>query len=608
MNLAEIPFGFVRDALVHAGFGGGLGKLPNCTVCNGQLTVDDNGRFGTTVHCSNGCSSDAIVAPLEPYLLERMREAEVASMIVGEKWPARPLAVDRAVPVFPLDALPEHLGEFVSQLAVQTQTPVDLAGMLVLATLAASAAKLAVVEIRDGWREPLNLYVAVVLPPAARKSSVHAEVTKPLRRHEREEAERTREERARAQSALKLAERRLDVAIDRAAKASPSERHESEAEVARLTNEKRAAVVPPEPRLVVDDCTPEKLATLLSEQGGRMAVLSPEGGVFELMAGRYSDKGANLDVYLKAHAGDDLRVDRVGRPSDHVERPALTFGLAIQPDVLRSLRDQPGFRGRGLLGRFLYALPRNTVGSRKSNPSPLSPLVAARYEQSLSGLLKYPPARTADSRPVEHVLKLSSPALEALLTFMDELEPKLGHGGELEHIGDWAGKLAGAVCRIAGLLHLATEGSAAFTTPISELAMARAQGLGRYLLAHALAAFDDMACDPASSAARAILRHLQHHSEPEPGWTTRAVHQALRKRAAFAKADSLADGFDLLVDHGWLRLRHEDAQRQRPGTGGRSSLFIDLHPSLTGSKGSNGQPSRSFEPFEPIFHQPHEAA
>ena len=60
------------------------------------------------------------------------------------------------------------------------------------------------------------------------------------------------------------------------------------------------------PRFLFDDCTPEKLASLLAQHGGRMAILSPEGGIIELMAGRYSDsRASNLGVYLKAHAADD---------------------------------------------------------------------------------------------------------------------------------------------------------------------------------------------------------------------------------------------------------------------------------------------------------------
>ena len=53
-----------------------------------------------------------------------------------------------------------------------------------------------------------------------------------------------------------------------------------------------------------------------------MAVMSAEGGdVFDQMGGRYQ-RMPNFGVYLKGHAGDTLRVDRVHRPAEYVEQPA----------------------------------------------------------------------------------------------------------------------------------------------------------------------------------------------------------------------------------------------------------------------------------------------
>ena len=332
----------------------------------------------------------------------------------------------RAVPGFPVEALPGWCSEYVRALALATQTPPDLAAVLALSVVATCAAKRARVELREGWIEPLNLFVAVVLPPASRKSAVFSAIVQPLRARERSEIDRVCPEREAALSAVKLAEKRLERAIARAGRETEGKEAE---EIQRLTAERCEIKVPPEPRLITDDCTPERLASLLAEQGGRMALLSPEGGVFEMMAGRYSERGANLEVYLKGHAGDDLRVDRVGRPSDFVPAPALTVGLATQPDVLRSLRDQPRFRGRGLLGRFLYALPRNTVGLRDVNPPAVPPPVAAGYEQRILELLAMTPSTDTAGTPRERLLQLTDGARAAFLGFAAELEPQLGAGG-----------------------------------------------------------------------------------------------------------------------------------------------------------------------------------
>ena len=123
------------------------------------------------------------------------------------------------------------------------------------------------------------------------------------------------------------------------------------------------------PRLLCDDVTAEKVASLLAENDGRLAIMSPEGDIFDLMAGRYSKNGPNLGVFLKGHAGDDLRVGRVNkdRLAEFVHKPALSMGLTVQPGVLCGLIAQPKFRSRGLLGRFLYSLPESRLGHRKIN-------------------------------------------------------------------------------------------------------------------------------------------------------------------------------------------------------------------------------------------------
>ena len=56
-----------------------------------------------------------------------------------------------------------------------------------------------------------------------------------------------------------------------------------------------------------------------------MAVLSDEGGIYEVMSGLYSDGRANIDVFLKSHAGSPVRVDR-GTRTAHLNHPLSSFG------------------------------------------------------------------------------------------------------------------------------------------------------------------------------------------------------------------------------------------------------------------------------------------
>ncbi len=102
------------------------------------------------------------------------------------------------------------------------------------------------------------------------------------------------------------------------------------------------------PRLYTGDVTPERLQSLLVEHNEAMSVFSDEPGIFAVLGGAYSGGQVMLDVFLQGYSGMAVRVDRAGRVA-HLDRPALTFGLLLQNEVLRDVAGNPRFRGSGLL-------------------------------------------------------------------------------------------------------------------------------------------------------------------------------------------------------------------------------------------------------------------
>jgi replicative DNA helicase len=233
----------------------------------------------------------------------------------GRAWePPAPFGVTGEVPSFPVEVLPGWLGDYVAAVATATQTPPDLAGMLALAVLATVTAGAVEVEPRPGWREPLCLFVAVGMDAGARKSAVFTALTRPVADFERDQAATALPGITESATLRRIADQAAAVAEAAAGKAPASQQEEARAEAIARAAEAAALVVPPVPRWLVDDATPEALAGLLAVYG-RIALLSPEGDVFDQMAGRYSQSGGpNLGVYLKGHAGDLLKVDRRGRP------------------------------------------------------------------------------------------------------------------------------------------------------------------------------------------------------------------------------------------------------------------------------------------------------
>jgi replicative DNA helicase len=479
------------------------------------------------------------------------------------------------VPGFPVEVLPGWLGEYVAAVATATQTPPDLAGMLALAVLATVAAGAAEVQPRPGWREPLCLFIAAGMDAGARKSGVFTAMTRPLADFEREQATAALPSITETATLRRIAEQAAAHAEAAASKAPASQQEEARAEAIARTAEAAALVVPPIPRWLVDDATPEALAGLLATYG-RIAILSPEGDVFDQMAGRYNQQvGPNLGVYLKGHAGDLLKVDRRGRPPEYVERPCLTIGLAVQPEVLRGLAGRPGFGGRGLLARFLYSLPASLVGRRQPGAPPVPQAVADRYTlelQALAASLTTPAGPTSTEGP--SLLVLDQKAAELLLAFERDLEPRLAAGsGDLAHLAGWAAKLAGATCRLAALLHLASHLRDGWLQPIDTDTFAGAIRLAGYLVEHAQAVFDLMGADPRTDDAHWLLDWINRTDQAQ--FSRRDVHAAA-PRGRFRKAADLEPALVLLEEHGYLR--RVDADPPGPKGGRPSSPRFLVNP------------------------------
>jgi hypothetical protein len=509
-----------------------------------------------------------------------------------------PLTARRFLPRFPVDALPGWVADQVWAVAEFTQTPPDLAGCVALAALSTAAGGRAVVEVRSGWREPVNLFVVVALPPGSRKSAVFAAMTAPLLQAERDLVARVRPQIIETELAKKVAERSAERSAAAAAGASEAVRMDSLAQATDSAMHAASIDVPVLPRLIADDVTPEAAASLLCEQGGRLAVLSAEGGIFATMAGRYSSGAPNLEVFLKGHAGDLLRVDRKGRPAEHVDHPALTLGLAVQPEILTQIATLPGFRGRGLLARILFSLPENTVGRRRIGTDPVPAHTASAYATHLVDLVR----ALADDGD-QRTCTLTPQAADAMLDLERAIEPRLGPGGDLAHLCDWGSKLVGATARIAALVHLADHGGVGEARSVDSVTVDAAAQLSHYVLAHALAAYEHMGADPRSDDAQHVLDWIIRTRTAR--FTKRELFSSLT-RGRFRKVGDLYPALELLDSHGHIR---REPELPHPGGPGRrpspAYLVHPLHHSAISAESAQRQSADSADiaetsrPFDP---------
>ena len=499
--------------------------------------------------------------------------AEVAPLTAADAhgWgePA-PLSSARELPEYPLTALPRWLGDYVAGLSDLTQTPPDLAGCLALAVLGVAAAGKVWVAA-PAWREPTNLFTVVALPPGNRKSEVYRAMCAPIVAAEQALVEEARPRIAEAQVNRRVAEVHADRAEREAENAIDYvDTNQKAAAMADAADARMAlddATVPAEPRLFSDDATVERLTTYVSEQGGRFAVLSPEGEVFSIAAGRYSG-APNFAILKKGHAGEQVRVDRVGRPPELIDAATVTLGICTQPSVLEQLGQTPQFRGEGLLGRLLYSVPESLLGYRNTETLPIPPAIDDTYQANVKALI----LSLNDVSPAA-TLEFTDDGKHAVTQMLADTEPRFRPDGDLAHMTDWGGKLVGACVRIAGLLHLAEHFRDGWHTPITADTFAQARQLADYFTGHAKAAYDRIGVDPAVADARALCDWARNTGTQR--FTARDVLPAHRHR--FKKVTDLDPALRVLETHGWIR-RLPDPPKA--GRGRPAAPMYEVHPYL----------------------------
>ncbi len=470
-----------------------------------------------------------------------------------------------SLPPWPKDVFPEPFGVFAAELSRSTETPPELAALLTLAAVATAAQKNYQVQVKEDYREPVNLWVLPVLPPASRKSRVYNEISAPLREWEKEKKILFEPVIENATSQRKTLEARLKELRNRAARADGDLYDQLQKEIEIC--EQQLPNIPVYPQLWTGDVTPEQLGSIMASNDEAMAVLSDEGGVFDILSGLYSDGRANIDLFLQAHSGSPVRVDRKSSPPIFMERALLTMGLTIQPEVIRNICKNKTFRGRGLLGRFLYAIPNSNIGSRSLVEPSMNPSYAARYREAIRAILE----PSADDQPSDkqYVLCLERDAYMRWLEYAKGVEKLMGDEiGHLSHITDWAGKLPGAIARIAALLHIMRY---ALHKPsehlISSKDMVAAIKIGHVLTNHALVVFDLLQEAGSKQEARAIYNWIKE--EKLQFVSRRACMRKFRR----LKKDDLSPIFDILKEHEIFR-----EVEVKVGRGGRPSEIFEVNP------------------------------
>jgi hypothetical protein len=498
-------------------------------------------------------SMKTIIDSAEPFEVENPEESET-----GE-WPGLVSIDTPLLPRLNPYLLPGWAGEYVSALSASTETPPELAAFMVLATCSTAAARRLRVQLKSGHVEPCNLWLVVALPPGNRKSAVQAAATEPLVDWESEHVAGLQGDILRISSERETLVARARELRQKSVKNNDRVAAEQEAREA-ADIEAHLPDVPRMPQLWTSDATPERMGTLLAHNDERMAWLSSEGGVFDMLQGRYTNGISNLDLMLKSWSGDAERVDRKSRPTVYLKNPLLTIGLTPQPEVLRGLATKSGFLGRGLVARFAYLLPPSPLGYRTLDAPPIPDCARHDYSSGVRAMLEWEPVYDERGEAMTRLLQLSGSAHAEWLDFAHHIESGMKPGGDFEHITDWAGKVPGVAVRMAGVLHgIEHAHGAPWEAEISTRTMADALEIIEVIAHHSKAVMDWMGADQSVEAASRVWRWVvQGHRDQ---FTVHEAHQALK--GTFSRVKGVREALAILEERGYARI--DDQQSGKPG-------------------------------------------
>ena len=473
---------------------------------------------------------------------------------VNAAWPEMP---QRSKPSsFPISALPIVGRDMVEAVAEAVQVPVDMAACVLLGAVSTCIVGRGKVLVRPGYEEPLHAYFVVAADPSERKSACLTAMLSPVHEYIKQQNEALRPQIKDNQAKIGMMRKQLVKAENKG----------DEIEVLNISRkiEELELVRPFE--LIIAEGTTEGLTMVMARNGGRIAVVSAEGGLFDILAGAYAANGVNIDVILQGYSGEPISSVRVTRETERIDRACLSITLAVQPIAIEKLLANDSMVNRGVIGRFLISAPTSLLGTRKArNTRPIPEAVKAKYADRLHGIL----------RQGDVCLKLSSDAYQLFVENAESIEARLVPEGDLRRLpSGWGGKISGNTARIAGLLAL-LEGEA---ESISGHAMQAAVTIAEYFMSQMIfISGADMQTSPEASE---VLRYIEQWGCTIFG--PYKLRQALRCRKRFEKGGTVDRALSELVALGYIR---KTLPPEWGGTGRKPEAMFEVHPDLIKKEG-----------------------
>ena len=405
---------------------------------------------------------------------------------------------------FPLRIFPEWLRTYANEVAASCEVPVSVVGFGILGMLSACYGMHIKIAIKNRYVPFCHDWFLLIAKVSLGKSPIFSHLQAPL-----QQVERTLRE---------------VVAGDDEAKTV---------------------------RCLINDATPEAMNLAQSQNGGAVALVSPETPLLSQMAS--TARVIPLQPYLSSHTGEGYSMLRITRDATDIDRARLAIFAATQDAGLREIMQRPEILSRGIIARCsFYVAPPITEDDLRDDDPEVTEELAQRYERTLREL-----GLRLRGQDDPMLLIMLPEVREARQKWRNSFKRRHRlEGGDLHDLTDHASKLEDKLCRWAGLLHLLWADHEGRTLGMVGLDdWRRARDLLDFDLFHYRAALDVIQEGPAD----ALARKLRGWIRSRKGQTVR-LRDLRRHLRAFKQAsdDTQQQAIQMLQDAGLIRFIEDD--------------------------------------------------
>lgn len=352
-----------------------------------------------------------------------------------------------ALTPFPVHALRGPLGKVTEESAQAFEVAEAMPASVALSVL--SAAALGRVDVNHGYIEPTVLWMLGVAAPGQLKSPVMKEITHPLN-----------EAQHRMIKQYELATHEYEIELTDRKKKADEHKDDGDLAVAEraqmLLDVRLLEENPVYPaKFMLQDTTPEALNRVMSEQNGRLALITPEGSEMVTAMGLRYGQNATLASLLKMFSRENVDVSRMKDDGTYfIKRPALTVSALVQPDILTETFNSRQVKNSGFVHRFLmYKQPEDSLIT-DGDPRGVDAGVALEWEKLVQSIVEvtYP-------RPVDDSIELGLDDKAGEVFRRYRYGIRLAAREERPVLDkEYLAKMPGYTLRMAALLHLSQVG------------------------------------------------------------------------------------------------------------------------------------------------------